>query len=270
MNRKFNIWHDISADRIQPDSFVAVIEISKGSKKKYELDKETGMLQLDRILHTSTHYPANYGFIPRTYADDGDPLDVLVISSEEIEPMSLVQCYPIGVMRMEDNSARDDKIIAIPVNDPNWNHIHSINELAQHIRDEIIHFYQVYKQLEHKETTVSDKVLDYSDAKNIISNAIENYISVFGFDFQNEHRSVLYDLTNLSELSWKGISKNNLDVIFIIYYDITLDDILIMPLSEILPAAPYFPSRESAEKVINIIGKNKLKSYLKQFEFKEL
>ena len=100
--------------------------------------------------------------------------------------------------------------------------------------------------------------------------AIENYISVFGFDFQNEHKSVLYDLNNLSELSWKGLSKTNLDVVFIIYYDIALDDILIMPLSEILPAAPYFPSRESAEKVINIIGKNKLKSYLKQFQFKEL
>ena len=91
-----NIWHDISPSRIQPDDFVAVIEIPKGSKKKYELDKETGLIILDRVLHTSTHYPANYGFIPRTYGDDGDPLDVLVLCSEEMDPLTLVRCYPIG------------------------------------------------------------------------------------------------------------------------------------------------------------------------------
>ena len=89
-----NIWHDISPSRIQPEDFVAVIEIPKGSKKKYELDKETGLIILDRVLHTSTHYPANYGFIPRTYGDDGDPLDVLVLCSEEIDPLTLVRCYP--------------------------------------------------------------------------------------------------------------------------------------------------------------------------------
>ena len=92
-----NVWHDISPKRITPEDFMAVIEITKGSKKKYELDKETGLLMLDRILYTSTHYPANYGFIPRTYGDDGDPLDVVVICSEKIDPMTLVRCYPIGV-----------------------------------------------------------------------------------------------------------------------------------------------------------------------------
>ena len=109
-----NIWHDISPDRITKTSFDAVIEISKGSKMKYELDKETGLLRLDRVLYTSTHYPANYGFIPRTYAKDNDPLDVLVLCSEQIEPMALVKCYPIGVITMLDNGFPDDKIISIP------------------------------------------------------------------------------------------------------------------------------------------------------------
>ena len=99
-----NIWHDISPKRITKDKFYAVIEISKGGKNKYELDKETGMLKLDRVLFTSTHYPANYGFIPRTYSEDNDPLDVLVLCSEPIVPLALVRCYPIGVMMMQDLS----------------------------------------------------------------------------------------------------------------------------------------------------------------------
>ena len=98
-----NVWHDIAPNRILPENFLAVIEIEKGSKKKYELDKETGMIILDRILYTSTHYPANYGFIPRTLADDGDPLDVLVLTSEAIDPLVLVKCYPIVVITMIDN-----------------------------------------------------------------------------------------------------------------------------------------------------------------------
>lgn len=106
-----NIWHDISPKRIKTDDFCAVIEITKGSKAKYELDKETGLLFLDRILYTSTHYPANYGFIPRTYAEDHDPLDVLVLCSENIHPLSLVRCYPIGVISMEDNGSKDEKLL---------------------------------------------------------------------------------------------------------------------------------------------------------------
>ena len=104
-----NIWHDISEERIYPTDFMAVIEIEKGSNKKYELDKETGMLSLDRILFTATHYPMNYGFIPRTYGDDKDPLDVLVLCSESILPMTLVRCYPIGVMKMEDGGMGDER-----------------------------------------------------------------------------------------------------------------------------------------------------------------
>ncbi len=129
----------------------------KGSKKKYELDKETGLIILDRILYTSTHYPANYGFIPRTLGDDKDPLDVLVICSEEIEPMSLVRCYPIGVMYMRDNGDMDEKIIAIPYNDPTYNYYTDIEQLLpEHIFEEIQHFFSVYKDLENKETDVKD------------------------------------------------------------------------------------------------------------------
>src|SRR5690554_2047484 len=102
-----NIWHDVDEKRISTEDFIAVIEISKGSKKKYELDKETGLIILDRILYTSTHYPANYGFIPRTYAEDNDPLDVLVLCSEDLEPMSMVRCYPIGVVKIGRASCRE-------------------------------------------------------------------------------------------------------------------------------------------------------------------
>ncbi|MEA5011503.1 MAG: inorganic diphosphatase, partial [Angelakisella sp.] len=128
-----NIWHDISPKRISPEDFVAVVEISKGSKKKYELDKETGLIILDRILYTSTHYPANYGFIPRTYGDDLDPLDVLVLCSEPLEPLTLVRCYPIGMISMIDSGRRDEKIIAIPMSDPTYNSYTDISQLPAHI-----------------------------------------------------------------------------------------------------------------------------------------
>jgi len=128
-----NIWHNIEPERISKDDFIAVIEISKNSKQKYELDKTTGILILDRILFTSTHYPANYGFIPRTYASDGDPLDVLVLCSESLQPLSLVRCYPIGVISMDDNGKLDEKIIAIPYGDPTYNVYRDISGLPQHI-----------------------------------------------------------------------------------------------------------------------------------------
>lgn len=173
-----NIWHNISPKRITPDDFVAVIEIPKGSKNKYELDKETGLIMLDRILHTSTHYPANYGLIPRTYADDGDPLDVLVLCSETLSPMTLVRCYPIGVIRMLDGTHQDNKIIAIPFNDPNYNTHKDINEIPRHIFDEMIHFFTVYKALEHKSTDV-DEIADAAAAREIIRGDIDNYIEKF-------------------------------------------------------------------------------------------
>jgi len=169
-----NIWHDISPERIQPDSFVAVIEITKGGKMKYEYDKDTGMLLLDRVLHTSTHYPANYGFIPRTYAEDGDPLDVLVLCSEPIASMSLVKVYPIGVISMLDNGRNDDKIISIPFGDPTFSGYRSMEALPSHIFTEMRHFFMVYKELEHKEMAVRD-VKGHNEALLIIQKAILDY-----------------------------------------------------------------------------------------------
>lgn len=173
-----NIWHDISPERITRASFDAVIEISKGSKMKYELDKETGLLCLDRVLHTSTHYPANYGFIPRTYAPDNDPLDVLVLCSEKIEPMALVKCYPIGVITMLDNGAADDKIIAIPKGDPTYNGYSDIAQLPKHVFDEMTHFFTVYKMLENKKTVI-DEAKGVLSALEIIEDAITRYNETF-------------------------------------------------------------------------------------------
>ena len=143
-----NIWHDISKERISSTDFIATIEISKGSKKKYELDKETGLIILDRILYTSTHYPAIYGFIPRTLGDDKDPLDVLVICSVEI--------------------------IAIPYNDPTYNYYTDIEQLPEHIFEEIQHFFSVYKDLENKETDVKD-FGGPTEAIAVIEKCIANY-----------------------------------------------------------------------------------------------
>ena len=173
-----NVWHSISPKRINPTDFICVVEITKGSKKKYELDKESGFLMLDRILYTSTHYPANYGFIPRTYGDDGDPLDVLLICAEPIEPMTLVRASPIGVISMVDNGRQDEKIIAIPFGDPNYNHYSDISELPTHIFDEMRHFFQVYKSLENKTTAVKE-VRPREDAVRIIEEGIESYIREF-------------------------------------------------------------------------------------------
>ncbi|MBR5515958.1 MAG: inorganic diphosphatase [Clostridia bacterium] len=173
-----NVWHDINPERINPDDFICVIEISKGSKKKYELDKETGFIILDRILHTSTHYPANYGFIPRTYGDDGDPLDVLLLCSQDLEPLTLARAYPIGVITMLDGRRNDEKIIAIPMGDPTYNSYTDIDQLPPHIFNEMKHFFEVYKNLEHKDTAVNE-VMGRNKAIEVIEAAITNYKKVF-------------------------------------------------------------------------------------------
>ena len=174
-----NIWHDMDPKQITPKNFTAVIEISKGSRCKYELDKHTGLLRLDRVLYTATHYPANYGFIPRTFADDGDPLDVLVLCARPIQPLTLVRVYPIGVMRMLDDGRMDDKIIAIPFSDPTYNNIRSIDEMPAHIFDEIMHFFSVYKQLESKDTVVNE-LAGPEEARRIIADAIYHYNETYG------------------------------------------------------------------------------------------
>lgn len=173
-----NIWHDVNPDRISTTDFLVVVEISKGSKNKYELDKETGTLILDRVLYTSTHYPANYGFIPRTYSEDNDPLDVLVLCSEPIVPLSLVRCYPIGVMMMQDSGDMDYKIIAIPYKDPNWNTYKEVEELPPHIMEEMSHFFRVYKELEGRTTTVF-QVKNREFAELIIKDNIAAYKKKF-------------------------------------------------------------------------------------------
>lgn len=172
------IWHDIDNDRITKDQFVACIEIPKGSKKKYELDKETGLIILDRILYTSTHYPANYGFIPRTYSQDKDPLDVLVLCNEPFDPLVLVRCKPIGVVKMIDEEAADEKIISVCVNDPSMSGYNDISELPPHILDEIKHFFIVYKQLENKTTFVTE-IDGVDEAKKVIQASIDAYNDLY-------------------------------------------------------------------------------------------
>ena len=169
-----NIWHNIEESRITPEEFIAVVEIGKGSKQKYEIDKATGLLSLDRILYTSTTYPANYGFIPLTLASDGDPLDVLILCSEPIIPMCLVKCRPIGVIIMEDNGKVDEKIISVPCADPSYNSYNNINELPKHIFDEMQHFFTVYKQLEGIKTNV-DYIEGKEKAIEIIKKSLVNY-----------------------------------------------------------------------------------------------
>lgn len=173
-----NILHDINPERIKPDDFIAVIEIEKGCKNKYELDKETGLLYMDRILYTSTHYPANYGFLPLTHCDDNDPLDVFVYSSQPIQPMSLVRCYPLGAINMIDSNKKDTKLIAVPYGDPQFNSYKEIEDLPPHLIDELKHFLRVYKELENK-TTQIDGFYDSKYAKEQIELALKEYKAKF-------------------------------------------------------------------------------------------
>jgi len=173
-----NINKEISESRIEADDFVAFIEIEQGSKNKYEIDKETGLIILDRILYTATHYPLNYGFIPRTHCEDGDPLDVFVLCSQPIEKMSLVRCYPIGVISMKDRDKGDDKIIAIPFGDPQYNGYMDISELPCHIFDELKHFLSIYKELENKKVDVKN-VMGHEEAKRVIAEAKQLYHETF-------------------------------------------------------------------------------------------
>ena len=168
-------WHDSYVDdAIVASAFPVVIEIPKGSKNKYELDKETGLLKLDRVLYSAVHYPADYGFIPRTYCDDGDPLDALVLSQEPVYPLTLVEARAIGVMRMRDEKGIDDKIVAVSVNDPAFAHFVDKKELPAHVLLELTRFFQDYKSLEHKQVVVED-LLGPDQAVEIIRDALELY-----------------------------------------------------------------------------------------------
>ena len=140
-----NILHDISDSRIKPDEFVAVIEIPKGTKKKYEIDKETGLLMLDRVTPSGMFYPMNYGFIPRTLCEDGDALDVFVLCSETLDCMTLVDCRPIGFIEMVDNGEQDEKIIAVAKKDQKFANVKDIKDISENYIVEIMHFLKFYK-----------------------------------------------------------------------------------------------------------------------------
>lgn len=169
-----NIWKDIREERVKPEDFIACIEIQQGDKTKYELDKETGCLIMDRVLYTSTHYPMNYGFIPLTYSEDNDPLDVFVLCSQPLERLCLVRCYPIGVITMTDRDEHDEKIIAIPFGDPQYNGYKDISQLPKHIFDELEHFLTIYKQLENKVVHV-EALGGHEDAIKVINNNLKRY-----------------------------------------------------------------------------------------------
>jgi len=174
-----NPWHEISAGENAPEIVNGIIEIPKNNRAKYELDKESGLLKLDRVLYSAMYYPANYGFIPRTYCDDDDPLDILVLSQETIVPMCLVDAKVIGVMQMLDGGEKDDKIIAVAANDMSVQHINDISELPEHSIKEMRNFFEDYKKLENKTVLVED-FQGREIAQQIVAQAIEDYKVKFG------------------------------------------------------------------------------------------
>lgn len=173
-----NPWHDVKLGQQFPELFPAIIEVPKGAKNKYELDKETGLIKVDRVLFSSVHYPANYGFIPRTYCEDHDPLDILVLGQEPVFPLTIMMARPIGLMKMIDEGEADDKIIAIHANDPEYSHYNSIHDLPPHRLSEVQKFFEEYKALENKKVVV-EEFLDRDDALKVLEEARELYLSTF-------------------------------------------------------------------------------------------
>jgi len=174
-NELMHAWHDVYVDdHLIGKAFPVVIEVPMGSKNKYELDKETGLLRLDRVLYSAVHYPANYGFIPRTYCEDGDPLDALVLGQEPVTPLTLLEARAIGVMRMRDEKGLDDKILAVSVKDPAVADYTDHAQLPQHLLREIRRFFEDYKTLEHKQVVV-EEFMGAADAIRIVQDGLSMY-----------------------------------------------------------------------------------------------
>ena len=169
-----NPWHDVALGDKTPDQFPAIIEVPKGSKYKYELDKDTGLIKVDRVLFSSVQYPANYGFIPRTYCEDNDPLDVLVLGQGPVYPLSMLTAKAIGLMKMKDQGEADDKVIAVHADDPEYAHYNSIDELPKHRLKEVRRFFEDYKALENKKVEIED-FFGPDQARTCIEEAIELY-----------------------------------------------------------------------------------------------
>lgn len=170
-------WH-IAIGNSAPQIVKAVVEIPKGSRMKYELDKETGLLKLDRVIYSSMHYPMNYGLVPQTYFDDGDPLDILVMCSYEIVPLCILDVRVIGIMHMEDEHGTDDKILSVAANDPAFEHICDLSDLPQHLIDELKNFFEGYKALEHKMVKVG-MMYGKEQAYECVNRSIELYREKF-------------------------------------------------------------------------------------------
>lgn len=173
-----NPWHDIDIGKRAPEIIDCIIEVPRGSRNKYELDKKSGLLRLDRVLYSAVFYPANYGFIPRTYCDDHDPLDILVLGQEPVVPMCILTARPIGVMQMIDQDEEDDKIIAIHENDPAFTHFRDISHLPDHTLAELQRFFEDYKALENKQVRI-ERFAGRIDAHNIIARSIKLYGQCF-------------------------------------------------------------------------------------------
>lgn len=179
MNNKFNPWHNVSPGDNAPEVVNGIIEIPKGTRAKYEIDKISGLLKLDRVLYSSVYYPANYGFIPQSYCGDKDPLDILILSQIDIVPLCIVSAKVIGVMRMIDGGDADDKIIAVAAGDPNVNHMNDISELPPHFISEMRNFFENYTKLEKKNVVIAD-FLDKKAALQIVQDCFKLYQEKFG------------------------------------------------------------------------------------------
>lgn len=174
MVNQFNPWHSLDIGEKAPETVNAMIEIPMGSKVKYELDKKSGLMKVDRILYGAVYYPANYGFIPRTYCEDKDPLDILVLCQEAVQPRTIMEAKIIGSMAMVDGGAEDDKIIAVTTSDPAYSHYTDISQLPTYILEELKKFFEDYKKLERKEVKIED-FMGRVDAVRMVKEAIRLY-----------------------------------------------------------------------------------------------